>query len=620
MAATPRPRWLRIALLAWGALAAWNLYGFVATVLRGGPPNLLFQGGTAALAVLLVFALLAAGAGFARWLAMALVVAEAAHLAYFASLGAFSVGPLPAIPIAILVAEVAVVAMMFLPHSNAWFRERARSLRQRPWYAFVLVIVAAIVLVAAMIGSSAIGFVALLTLLYVPAAIFGRPHFTFGIGAGPADAAGVALTLAFYGFVLVIAGLLFRAFHRRAAHAEPRIESPVAAASAADRWWFRGASLAAVALLGVMVALPLRDRGRLQADVAQRAEEARAEDRVVVNQWPEVTGTFLIDDDGGKYGVRSSGRWRLARGVLEIDADETTVWDRVPGCGPGCGTLRAVQFVLRGPSGSTSRLTESKSAVGFQPIPALGPHHAFKSHRMVLPLTAPQTVHASLGDSRGEAVVPRTMPPSVLGGYWLAIDLDLGEGRYPANPADAFMFSDALAAKGLAAARCEKPRSLADAVERDCPEAIAEMLSRLPHGDAAIDAGDTGLRLHDKDATPLQIAVWMNRVRAARLLAEAGADVNRRNWQGYTLLMNAVRANKPDMAALLATHGAALDVRQPRDFDMTALMMAAAEGESRVVQALLAAGADKSLKDRDGHTAHDYAAYRKHPETAQLLN
>ena len=51
----------------------------------------------------------------------------------------------------------------------------------------------------------------------------------------------------------------------------------------------------------------------------------------------------------------------------------------------------------------------------------------------------------------------------------------------------------------------------------------------------------------------------------------------------------------------------------------TPLMAAAIGGHDAVVSALLKAGADRSLKDNEGHLASQLAEQNQHPSTAELL-
>ena len=51
----------------------------------------------------------------------------------------------------------------------------------------------------------------------------------------------------------------------------------------------------------------------------------------------------------------------------------------------------------------------------------------------------------------------------------------------------------------------------------------------------------------------------------------------------------------------------------------TALMMAAAEGNSEVVKVLLAEGADRTMKDIDGDGALEFAREKNHTDVIELL-
>ncbi len=51
----------------------------------------------------------------------------------------------------------------------------------------------------------------------------------------------------------------------------------------------------------------------------------------------------------------------------------------------------------------------------------------------------------------------------------------------------------------------------------------------------------------------------------------------------------------------------------------TALMFAAAEGQAEIVQILLDKGADKSLVDKDGDSAYNFAVANGHQAVAALL-
>ena len=58
----------------------------------------------------------------------------------------------------------------------------------------------------------------------------------------------------------------------------------------------------------------------------------------------------------------------------------------------------------------------------------------------------------------------------------------------------------------------------------------------------------------------------------AKMLIEAGADVNAKNYQGCTALITAARSNNAGVAKLLIANGA--DIGAKDNFDWTALMYA----------------------------------------------
>lgn len=97
-----------------------------------------------------------------------------------------------------------------------------------------------------------------------------------------------------------------------------------------------------------------------------------------------------------------------------------------------------------------------------------------------------------------------------------------------------------------------------------------------------------------------------------------GADVNRAHAEGRPLLNDLIRWGQFAPAMWLVEHGADPNRAQPdglRDSDnqlldsagWTALHQAASRGNVRMVEALMAAGADPSRTDRAGRTAYDIA-------------
>ncbi|MCO6490546.1 MAG: ankyrin repeat domain-containing protein [Phaeodactylibacter sp.] len=102
-------------------------------------------------------------------------------------------------------------------------------------------------------------------------------------------------------------------------------------------------------------------------------------------------------------------------------------------------------------------------------------------------------------------------------------------------------------------------------------------------------------------STPLITAAFAGNADAARLLIEAGADINYQNDDGSTALHTAAVFGKTDVAKLLIDAGAKLDV--PNKEGATALHTAAFFGRTEIVKALLDKGADKTIKNGVGKTA-----------------
>ena len=72
-----------------------------------------------------------------------------------------------------------------------------------------------------------------------------------------------------------------------------------------------------------------------------------------------------------------------------------------------------------------------------------------------------------------------------------------------------------------------------------------------------------------------------------------------------------------ELGILYVEKGAKLDIQHVNGW--TALIDATIRNDARLVQALLAAGANKDIKMKNGMTAFDYAVQYKHKEMIRLL-
>jgi ankyrin repeat protein len=106
--------------------------------------------------------------------------------------------------------------------------------------------------------------------------------------------------------------------------------------------------------------------------------------------------------------------------------------------------------------------------------------------------------------------------------------------------------------------------------------------------------------------------------RCVELLLEAGAQLEARDWAGWTSLYWASCHNHPAVVSLLLAAGAQVD--SATDIGWTPLVTAANHGYSEVVRLLLEAGANRDHRDIHGRTALDYATVYNKAEVLAILN
>lgn len=165
------------------------------------------------------------------------------------------------------------------------------------------------------------------------------------------------------------------------------------------------------------------------------------------------------------------------------------------------------------------------------------------------------------------------------------------------------------------------------ALEFDDERVVANLLqrgfdpnSRSPKGQpallAAIGAGSSkvteqlmrqpGLQLdqrNDHQETALMMAALRGQKAWAQRLLELGAQVNHDGWT--PLHYAAAGPDSAPVVELLLAHGAQVDAKSPNG--TTPLMMAARYGSEASVQILLAAGADRRVKNQRDFDAADFA-------------
>lgn len=109
-----------------------------------------------------------------------------------------------------------------------------------------------------------------------------------------------------------------------------------------------------------------------------------------------------------------------------------------------------------------------------------------------------------------------------------------------------------------------------------------------------------------------------NLSRVVALLKDHPEQLETRNNLGRTPLQLAVIHNKPEIAELLLANGADVNARDP-DQQTPLLEALAVYKHDKMVRLLLASGADVNLSDRSGMTALIYAAQQGSIDDAKIL-
>lgn len=116
------------------------------------------------------------------------------------------------------------------------------------------------------------------------------------------------------------------------------------------------------------------------------------------------------------------------------------------------------------------------------------------------------------------------------------------------------------------------------------------------------------------NTNPLFFAVAFDLPEVAQLLLTHGAIVDEPESPGITPLYKAAGKGYIKLVKLLILHKAHVSYQEPNRSKYTILMAAAMAGHSEVIRMLIAAGADQTTTDKNGHDARYWAKYFGHEE------
>ena len=128
---------------------------------------------------------------------------------------------------------------------------------------------------------------------------------------------------------------------------------------------------------------------------------------------------------------------------------------------------------------------------------------------------------------------------------------------------------------------------------------------------------------NEEGATLLMLAAGAGHYNMVDMLLGAGATVDATDTRGWTALMKAIfnyELNKgfPDVVSLLIEAGA--NIEHQVSYGTRPLMIAAGYGEARVVEVLLAAGADTAAVNEGGRKAKTMAETKDYVEVINQLH
>lgn len=217
-------------------------------------------------------------------------------------------------------------------------------------------------------------------------------------------------------------------------------------------------------------------------------------------------------------------------------------------------------------------------------------------------LIAISLVALACDDSPGEAQSPGAAPPVLASSPTAFIDTPVAPVHTPANVQQSTADSQ-LADNNRAAAFCR----YVEVGEFAKARAIFEEDGIYPD----FECDDRS------ESVPLHFAVEYGAADLARMLLDAGASVDARNFVGETPLHFAAKKNHADLARMLLDAGAVVDAKD--DEGKTPLHKACESGNVAVAGALIEAGANMYARNRYGTTIPLDLAFRREDNIIKMV-
>ncbi|PTT19355.1 hypothetical protein DBR12_12475, partial [Acidovorax sp. HMWF029] len=153
---------------------------------------------------------------------------------------------------------------------------------------------------------------------------------------------------------------------------------------------------------------------------------------------------------------------------------------------------------------------------------------------------------------------------------------------------------------------------------------LASHRGQMAHVELLLQAGAVpDLRQTQKDSergdTALLRAFYGGHLIVAQRLVQAGASLQVRNRWDWGPVHMAAQSGCVPCLEWLAEQGQALDEPAPASRGETPVMLAAAKGRVQVLQWMHAQGVDLARRDRQGHSAQDWAQWRGQTDAERWL-